>query len=814
MVDSSQKRDPRRYVRMLQEVDAGDVALVGGKNASLGDMIQGLSRSGIRVPEGVATTVEAYHAFLEENGMKDTIRSLMAQYREGALSLSEAGKAIRKRFVSGRFPKTVSEAIGEAYRTLCVERGVEALDVAVRSSATAEDLPEASFAGMLESYLNIRGEVALLDACRRCFSSLFTDRAIRYREEMGLGHLDVSLSVGILPMVRSDTGCAGVLFTIEKDTGFPDMVVITAAWGLGESVVQGAVIPDEYSVYKMFLDTPGANPILEKVIGTKQKKCVYMDGGGTQYIRTTEKERFSRVLDDADILTLGRWAVAIEAHYGRPMDIEWAKDGVSGMLYIVQARPVTVAYRRDAALSFCRLEGERSPMLTGISIGEGIATGKVCLLRSFQDIDQSVDASIIVSEDANTAWVSDLKERGIKAVVTDYGGRNSHAAIICKELGIPSVVGTRYATERLQPGQEITVHAIEGDHGYVYEGAASCVANQVHLGEIPHTRMKVMINVASAAAAYQWWRLPCAGIGLVRMDYILQHVIKIHPMALVRYDTLTERSIKYQIEAATEAYADKKEYFVARLSACLAKIAASRLPDPVMVRLSNLEPSEYGVLTGGRHFEETAMRSEPDLRGVRRYLSPQYREAFELECEAFRRARAETGLTNLHLMIPHCETPADADTILDVLEDLGLKKGKNGLSTYLCCDFPTNLAHASDFASRFDGISLDMGKLSRWIRSNESILQDVVADATNEAFSMENALRFMRDAYWDQGRSVMVRDRMFINDYAPISLLVDVKIDAISVDPESIPTITEWIARAEREKEGRSNPASDAAHPM
>jgi len=791
------------YIRMLHEVDAGDVGLVGGKNASLGDMIQELSGLGIHLPGGFATTVAAYHAFLGENGIQEVIHTLMARYREGAVSLNEAGRAVRKQFLSGRFPGAVSEAIREAYRDLCTERHGEVLSVAVRSSATAEDLPEASFAGMLESYLNVRGEEGLLDACRRCFSSLFTDRAIRYREEMGLGHLEVSLSVGIQPMVRSDRGCAGVLFTIEKDTGFPDMVVITAAWGLGESVVQGTVIPDEYSVYKMLLDKAGANPILEKVIGAKQKKCVYKEDGGTQYIPTAEAERVSRVLDDSDILILARWAVSIEAHYGRPMDIEWARDGDSGMLFIVQARPVTVAYRRDAALSFCRLEGVGNRLLTGVSIGEGIATGNVCLLKSFRDMDRIVESSIVVSEDANTAWVSDLKEKKIKAVVTDYGGRNSHAAIICKELGIPSVVGTRRATELLKPGQEITVHAIEGDHGYVYEGRVACVADQVNLGDIPHTRMKVMINVASAAAAYQWWRLPCAGIGLVRMDYILQHVIKVHPMALVRYDALTEKSVKYQIDALTEGYRDKKTYFIERLSACLAKIAASRLPDPVVVRSSNLEPAEYAVLIGGRPFEAAIMGDEPGLRGVRRYLSPRYKEAFQLECEAFRRVRQATGLANIHLMIPHCETTAEADAILDMIEGLGLKKGENGFAVYLCCDFPANVAHSHDHASRFDGLSLDVGKLSGWVRSGEPLLKNSASTVPEVETSMKNALCFMRDACHDRGGILMVRDRVFINDAGLVSLLVDVGVDVLSIDPESVPKITEWIVEAERQRGDR-----------
>jgi pyruvate, water dikinase len=802
-----EKEAPGIYVRLLREVDLGDVALVGGKNASLGDMIQGLSTAGIRVPGGFATTVTAYHAFLEANDMKETISSLMDRYREGAMELGEAGKAIRDRFVSGRFPRDVAEAVGDAYKGLCREHQVDALSVAVRSSATAEDLPEASFAGMLESFLNVKGEAALLDACRHCFASLFTDRAIRYREEMGLGHLEVALSVGVLPMVRSDKGCAGVMFSIEKDTGFPDLVVITAAWGLGESVVQGTVIPDEYSVYKMIMNRAGVDPILEKVIGTKQKKCVYKPDGGTAYIPTTQDERNSQVLVDGDILTLGRWAVAIEAHYGRPMDIEWAKEGESGSLFILQARPVTTAYRREATLSFCTISEKKQPLLTGISIGEGIATGKVCLLKSFTDIDQLSESAIVVSEEANTAWVSDFKEKGIQAVVTDYGNRNSHAAIICRELRIPSVVGTGDATEVLQPGEEITVHAIEGDHGHVYRGALSCDADQVHLGDLPHTRMKVMINVASAPAAFQWWRLPCAGIGLVRMDYILRHVIRIHPMALIGHKALPEKRIQYQIDAMTEAYPDKKAYFVDRLCACIARIAATRLPDPVIVRPSNLGPEGYAGLLGGGLFEEGGASRDGGLRGARRYLSPVYREAFALECEAFRRVREQHGLTNVHLMIPYCETVSEADAVIAVMEDMGLKRGRKGLSIHLCCDFAKNLARARDFMRTFDGLSLDMRTFSRWVQSGDPLVQGPVPHDPGPDGVMRHALMELRKACQDLDRRLVVRDRVFMDDARLVRLLVDVGVDAISINPETAPKIMGWIAEAERQGMQRGRPS-------
>jgi pyruvate, water dikinase len=780
--------DQNSYVRCLKNVGYDDIDQVGGKSASLGEMLRGLADAGVRVPNGFSTTVYAYRCFISENHLEEKISSILQEYKTKKLKLAQAGKSIRDLINKSVFPEEVSLAIKNAYRDLCAGYGNHSLAVAVRSSATSEDQPGASFAGMLDTYLNIQGEENLLWACRRCLSSLFTDRAIRYREKMDIDDLGSSLCVAVQRMVRSEK--AGVMFSIDKETGFPDMVMMTASWGLGESDVAGETIPDEYGVYKLFLGGQGGNPIVEKHFGVKQKKYVFKGGGGIEAKPTTREERYSLVLSDHEIRTLGRWAVLIEDYYGRPMDMEWAVDGDSGELFMVQARPVTDSFKRDAGLSFCRLEERGRKILTGVSIGEGIARGNVFLIHSFEEIDQLTDGTVLVAEQANTGWVGELLEKNIRALVTDFGSRNSHAALICREIGIPGVVGTLSATQELTHGQEVTVQSIEGDHGFVYDGAVDYAQETYHLRDVPYTDLDVVINIASDAAAFQWWRLPCRGVGLVRMDYIYQNVIKIHPLAAIHWDKLLNRNDKYRIEALTEGYQTPKEYFVNRLTACLAKIAASRLPDPVVVRPTNFESKEYGQLIGGEQFENFDSHG-PDLRGTRRYLSDPYREAFSLECEAFRRVRHGHGFKNLHLMMPYCECPKDAEMILGVLEGEGLKRGDENFHVYLCCDHASNWTFANDFASFFDGFSLDIRKLQRWVRESG-------AGAGEAGDVMKKSLIQMRDACRATGGTVTVRGRLLANAEPLVSLLVAVGVDAVSVNPEAIPRVMKWIVDAEK----------------
>ena len=782
--------EPNPFVKRLKDVGYDDIGQVGGKSASLGEMLRGLSSAGVRVPDGFSTTVDAYHCFIKENNLEERIGSILRQYRGRQLKLRQAGKGVRDLIFKSGFPEKVATAIRSAYRHLCAQYEEDSLAVAVRSSATSEDQPGASFAGMLDTYLNIQGETDLLLACRRCLASLFTDRAIRYRERMGMDNIGSSLCVAVQRMVRSEK--AGVMFSIDKETGFPDMVMMTASWGLGESDVAGETIPDEYRLYKLFLGGQGGNPIVEKHFGVKQKKYAFKAGGGIEAKPTTHEERYTLVLGDDEILKLGRWAVLIEDYYGRPMDMEWAVDGDSGELFMTQARPVTDSFKRDAGLSFCRLEERGRKILTGVSIGEGIARGKVFLIHSFEEIDQLRDATVLVAEQANTAWVGDLQEKNIRALVTDFGSRNSHAALICREIGIPGLVGTLSATDDLTHGQEVTVQSIEGDHGFVYDGAVDYAEETYHLRDVPYTDLDVMINIASDAAAFQWWRLPCRGIGLVRMDYIYQNVIRIHPLAAIHPNKLLNQSDQYRVKALTEGYRTPKEYVVNRLTACLSKIAASRLPDPVVVRPTNFEPKEYRQLIGGNRSEDIFDSHGPDFRGTRRYLSEPYGEAFALECEAFRRVRYEHGFNNLHLMMPYCECPKDAEMILSTLESEGLKRGDGGFHVYLCCDHASNWTLANDFSPLFDGFSLDIRKLQRWVRESG-------AGAGEAGDFMKKSLMEMRDACRVSGGTVTVRGRLLANASALVTLLVAVGVDAVSINPEAIPRVMKWIVDAEKQ---------------
>ena len=782
--------EPNRYVRPFKDIGYDDIGQVGGKSASLGEMLGGLSSAGVRVPDGFSTTVDAYRCFLKENDLEEKIVSILREYRGKRLQLLMAGESIRDVILKSAFPQEVAAAIRNAYRDLCARYGEDAIAVAVRSSATSEDKPEASFAGMLDTYLNIQGEGELLRACRRCLASLFTDRAIRYRERMGMDDIGSAICVAVQRMVQSEK--AGVMFSIDKETGFPDMIAMTACWGLGEGDVAGETISDECRVYKLFLGGQGGDPILDKRFGVKQKKYVFKPGGGIETKSTTLKERNSLVLCDDEILKLGQWAVLIEDYYGRPMDMEWAMDGDSGELFITQARPVSDSFKRDAGLSFCRLEERGRKILTGISIGEGIARGKVFLIESFEEIDQLTDATVLVAEQANTGWMGDLQEKNIKALVTDFGSRNSHAAIICREIGIPGVVGTLRATEDLTHGQEVTVQSIEGDHGFVYDGAVDYAEETYHLRDVPYTDLGVMINVASDAAAFQWWRLPCRGIGLVRMDYIFQNMIKIHPLAALHRDKILSRKEKYRIEALTAGYQNPQDYVVHRLTASLAKIAASRLPDPVVVRPTNFESKEYRLLIGGNQFEDKLDAHGPDFRGTRRYLSESYAEAFAMECEAFRRVRNHHGFKNLHLMMPYCAEPEIAESILRILETEGLKRGVEGLNIYLCCDHVANWTLANDFAPLFDGFSLDIRKLQKWVRESG-------AGAGEAGEFMKKSLTEMRDACRNSGGTLTVRGRLLANASALVTLLVRVGADAVSINPEAIPRVMKWIVDAEKE---------------
>jgi pyruvate,water dikinase len=788
-----------QYIRWFDNLGSNDVPEVGGKNASLGEMVRSLKEEGISVPNGFATTADAYRKFIEANDLNEKIKSQLKDFEKGKIPLEKAGKSIRRMFLRSRFPDEIAKEIRSAYHDLCQQYNTEEVDVAVRSSATAEDLPEASFAGQQESFLNIAGVEELLEACRKCYASLFTDRAISYRETKGFDHMQVALSVGIQKMVRSDLSGAGVMFSIDTESGFPDMTLITAAWGLGENIVQGSVTPDEYRVFKPLLKNENLKPIVEKTLGTKEKKLIYAQGGSktTKNIDTSPEERAAFVLNDEEVLQLARWASVIETHYKTPMDIEWAKDGDTGELFIVQARPETVQSQKQAgALSTYSLKEKGKELLTGISVGDAIASGKVCLIKSAKDIDQFEDGTILVTEMTDPDWVPIMKRAA--GIVTNQGGRTCHAAIISRELSIPAIVGTGKATEVLKKGKEVTISCAEGDRGIIYEGKLEFEAAEVNLENIPQTKTKIMMNIASPSAAFRWWQLPCEGIGLARMEFIINNIIKIHPMALVQFDVLKDERAKKQIEQLTSGYKDKTEYFVDHLARGIAKIASSQYPHPVIVRMSDFKTNEYAELIGGRQFEPKEANPMLGFRGASRYYSDRYKEGFALECRAIKRVREVIGLDNVLIMIPFCRRLWEADRVLDVLAENGLKRGENGLEVYVMCEIPSNVELADEFSKRFDGFSIgsnDLTQLTLGVDRDSSELSELF-DERDEA--VKRMIRRLIKTAHEAGRKVGICGQA-PSDYPDFAaFLVEEGIDTISLNPDSIIPVKHRIAEVER----------------
>jgi len=784
-----------------------DVPRVGGKNASLGEMVGNLAAKGVKVPPGFATSAEAYWRFVEKNGLRKVIAATLAELESGKVILAEAGTVIRSAFLRGEWPKETADAITAAYRELCRRIAKPAADVAVRSSATAEDLPDASFAGQQETFLNIRGEGALLEACRRCYASLFTDRAISYRQVKGFDHLKVALSIGVQSMVRADTGGAGVMFSIDTETGFDKVVLINAAWGLGENVVQGAVDPDEYEVFKPLLAEPSLAPIIEKKRGDKARKMVYASDGErpTRNVPTSKAERAAFVLNDQEILALARWACLIEAHYGVPMDMEWAKDGESGELFIVQARPETVQSRREAsALKTYRIKGKGRRLASGLSIGDAVVAGRVCVIESARDIGRFVDGAVLVTETTDPDWVPIMKRAA--AIVTDHGGRTSHAAIVSRELGLPAVVGTGNATHLLHDEQLVTVSCAEGDEGFIYDGVAEYEAEDLDLGGIPATRTKVMLNLANPAAAFRWWRLPADGVGLARMEFVINNQIKVHPMALVRYDTLADETAKRAIAELTAGYEDRTEYFVDRLARALARIAAALHPAPVIIRMSDFKTNEYANLIGGAAFEPKEENPMLGFRGASRYYSPRYREGFALECRAIRRLRRELGFRNVIVMIPFCRSTKEADRVLEVMAANGLKRGEDGLQVYVMCEIPSNVILAKAFAERFDGFSIgsnDLTQLTLGVDRDSEALAELF-DEQDEAVKW--MIRSVIAEAHKAGAKVGLCGQAPSDHPEFAEFLVACGIDSMSVSPDSFVAVKQRVAAAEAAR-GEAAPA-------
>ncbi len=796
-------------VRWFETLGRDDTPLVGGKNASLGEMVQALAPRGIKVPPGFATTTAVYRGFLAHNALDAPIAERLARLEAGQETLAEAGATIRRLIRAGDWPEPAAQAIRDAYAELATRTGQPRPAVAVRSSATAEDLPDASFAGQQESFLNIRGPRALLDACRRCLASLFTDRAITYRRVQGFAHDQVALSVGVQLMVRSDLGGAGVMFTLDTETGFDKVVLINAAWGLGETVVQGSVSPDEYQVFKPFLNDPAKRPILARSLGAKEQELVYADpnpgadaadtadaGAETRLRPTQPADRARFVLSDDEILDLARQGTAIEAHYRQPMDIEWARDGETGQIYIVQARPETVQSRADAALArHYTLKRHGPELLRGLSIGQAVVTGRVCLIESARDIDRFRDGAILVTPTTDPDWVPIMKRAA--AIVTDHGGRTSHAAIVSRELGLPAVVGTGTATSRLRDGQEVTVSCAGGSDGVVLDGTAEFEVAEIDLSAAPQTRTQVMLNLADPGAAFRWWRLPADGVGLARMEFVISNAIRVHPLALTRFDQVTDPAARAEIAALTAGHADKGAYFVDRLALGLARIAAVMHPRPVIVRMSDFKTNEYAGLLGGAGFEPDEENPMIGFRGAARYDSPDYADGFALECRAIARLRGAMGFDNVRVMIPFCRTPDEADRVLAAMAEAGLERGRDGLEAYVMVEVPSNAILAEDFARRFDGFSIgsnDLTQLTLGIDRDSARLAGLFDERDPAVLWM---IRRAIDAGRAAGIPVGFCGQAPSNDPGFAALLVEAGISSISVTPDSFLAVKQHVARAE-----------------
>ncbi|MEX1098016.1 MAG: phosphoenolpyruvate synthase, partial [Planctomycetales bacterium] len=708
------------FIRWFAEIGIEDVPLVGGKNASLGEMFRELTPAGIRIPDGFAITAEAYRHFLRETGLDRTVRDFIGRLDpEDVHSLRECGRRVRQAILSAPLPVELEREIVEAYDRLG-GTGDEAIDVAVRSSATAEDLPDASFAGQQETYLNVQGRQPLLESCRRCFASLFTDRAISYRGHKGFDHLSIALSIGVQRMVRSDLASSGVMFSLDTETGFRDVVLINAAWGLGENVVQGTVNPDEYVVFKPTL-REGFRPILKRRMGSKEFKLVYDTGGSrmTRNVPVAPEDRRRFALDEEDILTLARWTCRIEEHYSEkrgqptPMDMEWAKDGRTGELFIVQARPETVqALRSQDALETYHLRERGQVLVEGRSVGEKIAQGPVRIIDSPAHLERFQAGEVLVTDKTDPDWEPTMKKAA--AIVTNRGGRTCHAAIVSRELGLPAIVGTENGTQNLRDGQEVTVSCAEGETGRVYDGLLPFDTEVVPLGDLRRPETKIMLNVGNPEEAFRLSFLPNDGVGLAREEFIISTSIGIHPLALLAYDRL-EDSVRRRIDDITAGWDDKPRFFVDRLAEGVATIAAAFHPKDVIVRLSDFKTNEYADLLGGREFEPDEENPMLGFRGASRYDHPRYRDGFALECRAMKKVRDEMGLRNVKLMVPFCRTVEEGRRVIAALAEHGLKQGENGLEIYVMCEIPANVVLAEEFAEIFDGFSIGSNDLTQLV---------------------------------------------------------------------------------------------------
>jgi len=793
-----------RLIKWFAEIGIEDVPLVGGKNASLGEMVRFLAEKGVKVPNGFAITADAYRYFLRETGVDLEIHKILTGLDTRDLEdLRLRGSQVRHAILAAHLPEDLEQAITRAYEQL---RGgdVDQPDVAVRSSATAEDLPDASFAGQQETYLNVEGVSALIEACRRCFASLFTDRAISYRADKGFDYEKIALSVGVQRMVRSDLGASGVMFTLDTESGFRDAVLINAAYGLGENVVQGSVNPDEYYVFKPTLKQ-GYAPILHKVCGTKEFKLIYDLGGGkmVKNVPVTPGDRARFAIDDADILTLARWACLIEEHYSAkrgcptPMDIEWAQDGCTGELFIVQARPETVQSRRRAdSFESYQLERRAPVLVTGRSVGAKIATGPVRVIKDANFLGQFQAGEILVTDKTDPDWEPIMKKAA--AIVTNRGGRTCHAAIVSRELGVPAIVGTEDATELLRDGQRVTVSCAEGETGFVYDGELPFHVQRFDLQDVSRPRTKVMMNVGNPEEAFSLSLIPNDGVGLAREEFIITTYIKIHPLALLDYARLDDPIAKAEIDRLTVGYEDKPQFFVDKLAQGVAMIAAAFYPKDVILRLSDFKTNEYANLVGGRKYEPVEENPMIGFRGASRYYHPRYQAGFALECRAMKKVRDKMGLKNLKLMVPFCRTVEEGLRVQAEMAKHGLRRGEDGLEIYVMCEIPSNVVLADEFAEIFDGFSIGSNDLTQLILGvdRDSEIVAPIFDERNPA--VKAMIAQVIDACRAKGRKIGICGQA-PSDYPDFAqFLVKQGIDSISLTPDTVLKTTLAILETEK----------------
>ncbi|MBD2330048.1 phosphoenolpyruvate synthase [Alkalinema sp. FACHB-956] len=792
----------------FSDVGIQDIPLVGGKNASLGEMIQQLTAKGVKVPMGFATTAYAYRYFIRGAGLEEKLRAIFATLDvEDVANLREVGKQARALILGTPFPQDLQDAIAAAYKQLCPQSGTNT-DVAVRSSATAEDLPDASFAGQQETYLNVHGVHSVLEACHKCFASIFTDRAISYRQIKGFDHFSIALSVGVQKMVRSDLACSGVMFSIDTETGFKDAALITAAYGLGENVVQGAVNPDEYLVFKPTLQQ-GFKPILDKRLGSKEIKMVYDVGGSkqTKNVPVSDADRQQFALQDTEILQLAKWACVIEDHYSAvretptPMDIEWAKDGITHELFIVQARPETVQSQKTKnVLKSYRLgpiEAKvATPIVTGRAVGEMIGHGQARVILNVQEIDQFQAGEVLVTSRTDPDWEPIMKKAS--AIVTDQGGRTCHAAIIARELGIPAIVGCQTATTTIHNKQAVTVSCAEGEEGKVYNGILPFEVQEFELENLPRTQTQILMNVGNPQEAFSLSAIPNDGVGLARMEFIIANHIQAHPLALLNFDDLDDRVAQAKIADLTPQYENKADFFVDKLAFGIGTIAAAFYPKPVIVRLSDFKSNEYANLLGGRQFEPREENPMIGWRGASRYYDDRYREGFALECQAMKRVRNEMGLTNVVLMVPFCRTPEEGQRVLLEMSQHGLVRGENGLQVYVMCELPSNVMQADRFSEVFDGFSIGSNDLTQLTLGldRDSALVAHLFDERNAAVKRMIAQAIATAKA--NGRKIGICGQA-PSDYPEFAqFLVELGIDSISLNPDSVLKTTLEIDQAER----------------